>query len=72
MARLHLPQYRAGMNPYAGIVDCSLRPAGAKIPTSPPGVGWVDGRVAELRQQGIDATVLRLPGQSPVITYRTT
>lgn len=72
MPRLHLPHASTwpGVNPFTGLVDFSLRPAGTEVPASPPGVGWADERAAELRRQGVDASVMRPPGQSPVVTYR--
>lgn len=72
MARLHLTTIHGAGNPFAGLVDCGIRPAGTKVPDSPPGVGWVDERVAELKSRGISATVVHVPGEPPVVTYRTT
>jgi hypothetical protein len=70
LARLHLPHVHIVRNPLAGLVACGIKPASTTVRDSPPGAGWADERVAELRRKGVRASIMRVPGESPVVTYR--
>ncbi len=71
MARLHLTRTIGVNNRFSDLVACGVRPAGAKTRDDSPGAGWADERAAELQKQGVDAKVMRVPGEPPVVTYRT-
>lgn len=70
MARLHLTHANGIGNRFSDLVAYGVRPAGTGVPDDPPGAGWADERAAELQRQGIDASVMRVPGEPPVVTYR--